>query len=177
MEFRRNNRPRAADFGGVKQQDSEEFLEFLMANFHDELNVHRSRTRLATLTEAEEATREKMPIAEASRLEWKRYEHTDLSRVSTLFHGQYASRVTCRACHGHSTTWQTFPSLSLNLVDNRPTTIERLLESWTMIEGGVEGWKCPNCKTQRPSTRKITLTRCPDYSIVHLIRHRHDGHS
>lgn len=74
-----------------RQQDAKEFFDFLVDCLHEDLNVNWARTPLKPLTFAEEMQRERTPIAQASTYEWSRFQHRDLSYISSLFAGQHAS--------------------------------------------------------------------------------------
>ncbi|RMZ84572.1 hypothetical protein DV737_g1245, partial [Chaetothyriales sp. CBS 132003] len=154
-----------------RQQDAKEFFDFLVDCLHEDLNVNWARNPVAPLTFAEEVQRERMQIAQASQVEWDRYEHRDLSFVSSLFAGQHASRLRCLACNNTSTTYEAFYSISIEIPRSGPAaTIYDCLRSYTMEEKLDEVWRCPYCKCDREATKKIILTRLPDYLVIHFKR-------
>ncbi|RMD44023.1 hypothetical protein DV735_g1051, partial [Chaetothyriales sp. CBS 134920] len=153
-----------------RQQDAKEFFDFLVDCLHEDLNVNWARNPVRPLTFPEEVQRERMPIAQASQIEWDRYEHRDLSYISSLFAGQHASRLRCLACNNTSTTYEAFYSISIEIPRSGTATIYDCLRSYTMEEKLDEVWRCPYCKCDREATKKIILTRLPEYLVIHFKR-------
>jgi ubiquitin carboxyl-terminal hydrolase 8 len=153
-----------------RQQDAKEFFDFLVDCLHEDLNVNWERTPLRPLTTAEEMQRERMEIARASPIEWKRYEHRDYSYMSSLFAGQHASRLRCLTCKRTSTTFEAFYSISVEIPRDRPGHIYDCLSSYCREEKLSELWRCPYCKCEREATKQIILTRLPQFLVIHFKR-------
>jgi ubiquitin carboxyl-terminal hydrolase 8 len=153
-----------------RQQDAKEFFDFLVDCLHEDLNVNWERTPLRPLTTAEEMQRERMEIARASPIEWKRYEHRDHSYMSSLFAGQHASRLRCLTCKRTSTTYEAFYSISVEIPRDRPGHIYDCLSSYCREEKLSELWRCPYCKCEREATKQIILTRLPQFLVIHFKR-------
>ncbi|KAJ9603174.1 ubiquitin-specific protease doa4 [Cladophialophora chaetospira] len=153
-----------------RQQDAKEFFDFLVDCLHEDLNVNWERTPLRPLTTAEEMQRERMEIARASPIEWKRYEHRDHSYMSSLFAGQHASRLRCLTCKRTSTTFEAFYSISVEIPRDRPGHIYDCLSSYCREEKLSELWRCPYCKCEREATKQIILTRLPQFLVLHFKR-------
>ncbi|RMZ87048.1 hypothetical protein DV736_g5729, partial [Chaetothyriales sp. CBS 134916] len=153
-----------------RQQDAKEFFDFLVDCLHEDLNVNWARNPVRPLTFPEEVLRERMQIAQASQIEWDRYEHRDLSFISSLFAGQHASRLRCLACKNTSTTYEAFYSISIEIPRSGAATIYDCLRSYTMEEKLDEVWRCPYCKCDREATKQIILTRLPAYLVIHFKR-------
>lgn len=136
------------------------------------MNTQWSRTPLKELTAKDEAERERLPKPLAASIEWSRYTHREKSVISDLFAGQHASRLRCTACHHTSTTYEAFYSISVEIPRDRPADIRDCLRSYCAEErlSGEEVWKCPNCKKEREATKQITITRAPQFLILHLKR-------
>ena len=160
------------DWGIDRQQDAKEFLEFLVDCLHEDLNTNWERRPLQPLTSEQELTRERMPVAKVSQLEWARYSHREHSFVSELFAGQHASRLRCTTCGNTSTTYEAFYSISVEIPRSGRGDIHQCLRSYCQEErlSGDEVWKCPHCKREREATKRITLTRLPPVLIVHFKR-------
>lgn len=160
------------EWGIDRQQDAKEFFDFLVDCLHEDLNVNWSRTPLRALTEEQEIKREKMPKIIVSKTEWDRYTHREQSYLTSLFAGQHASRLKCTVCHFTSTTYEAFYSISVEIPRTGRSTIQDCLESYCREEmlSGDEVWKCPRCKKQREATKQITITRAPQYLVVHFKR-------
>lgn len=169
------------EWGLERQQDAKEFLEFLVDCLHEDLNVNWRRNPLRSLTPEEEAERERTPPLVASKREWDRYEHRDHSRLTDLFAGQHISRLQCTTCHHSSTVYEPFYSISVEIpanTSNRPVDIRDCLRSYCSAEtlAGDEVWRCPRCCCEREATKRITITRAPEFLVVHFKRFS-AGHS
>lgn len=169
-----------------EQQDAKDFLDFLLDCLHEDLNMNWDRTPIRQLTDVEEAKRERMPKLVAAKLEWTRYLHRDYSFVNGLFGGQHLSKLTCRTCGFTSSTYEAFTSISVEIptdprqyANGRFPTLEDCLRSYCTEEllNKDEMWNCPRCKTQREATKRITITRVPNFLIIHFKRFASFGSS
>lgn len=163
------------EWGVDRQQDAKEFFDFLVDCLHEDLNENWNRTSLRPLTLREEMDRERMPIQTVSKIEWNRYTHREKSWISDLFAGQHASRLRCTTCQSTSTTYEAFYSISVEIPRSsgrRPWDIHDCLRSYCQEErlSGDEVWKCPHCKCEREATKQITITRAPQFLVVHFKR-------
>lgn len=166
------------EWGADRQQDAKEFFDFIVDCLHEDLNINWQRNPLEPLTTRQELDRERLPIQKASRIEWDRYSHRESSYISERFAGQHASRLRCTTCHGTSTTYEAFYSISVEIPrtdtkpGQRPWDIYDCLSSYCKEErlSGDEVWKCPYCKCEREATKQITVTRAPQFMVVHFKR-------
>ena len=163
------------EWGVDRQQDAKEFFDFLVDCLHEDLNENWNRTPLRPLTLREEMERERMPIQTVSKIEWNRYTHREKSWISDLFAGQHASRLRCTTCQNTSTTYEAFYSISVEIPRSsgkKPWDIHDCLRSYCQEErlSGDEVWKCPHCKCEREATKQITITRAPQFLVVHFKR-------
>lgn len=150
-------------------------MDFLLDTLHEDLNVNWNRSPLRPLNSTEEANRERTPAFLASKHEFDRYLHRDSSKITELFAGQHISRLQCTTCGFQSTTYETFYSISVEIP--RPpqggaVSIDDCLRSYTTSEilAGDEVWRCPHCKRDREATKRITITRAPQYLVIHFKR-------
>lgn len=166
------------DWKNDVQQDAKQFLEFMIETLHEDLNANFNRNILQNLTPEQEAYREKLPKYLASKREWQRHRHRELSPIYDLFGGQTMSRLRCRTCAFVSTTWEFFSSVSVEIPHNQPATLDQCLAQFCRDEGlrGEESWKCPRCNVTREATKQITFTRLPQYLVIHLKRFRTDDY-
>ncbi|KAK4580044.1 ubiquitin-specific protease doa4 [Recurvomyces mirabilis] len=177
--FRNLCRRAAIQFDNNDQQDAKEFLEVLIENMHQDMNINWAHTPLRELTEGEEAKRERMPKLIVAKTEWGRLTHREISFIYGLFAGQYASKLTCLTCGFTSTTYEIFTSLSVEIpsdprdwANGRTCTIDDCLRAFCSEEKltGDEKWKCPHCRTVREAKKRITLSRAPQFLMVHFKR-------
>lgn len=160
------------EWGIDRQQDAKEYLDFLLDCLHEDLNIHWQRIPLKPLSAQEEAVRETMPVSKVSRIEWDRYSHRESSFISSLFAGQHASRLRCTTCQRTSTTYEAFYSISVEIPHSGRGDIYDCLKSYCQEEmlSGDEVWRCPYCKCEREATKQITITRAPQFLVVHFKR-------
>ena len=104
----------ASNFSGYGQQDSQEFLAFLLDGLHEDLNRVRVkpyivRDELVGVFPSEEQLRE---LAERS---WRGHKMRNDSVVVDLWQGMYKSTVVCPDCEVVSVTFDPFMDLSVPL--------------------------------------------------------------
>ena len=165
-------------FNNFKQQDGQEFLQFLLDILHEDLNNYDPSLKpLPVLTEKQEEQRERLPMRLAAAIEWENFFAYNLSIIAKNFMGQYASRLQCLVCNRTSTTYQTFSLLSLpipalNKGSKDNVSIYDCLLNFLKLENlkPSDYWKCSHCKKHQPSTKKIIITRFPRNLIIHFKR-------
>lgn len=160
-------------FDNFDQQDSAEFLHFILDTIHEDLNWSANKESLPAITDEDEANREVLPIRLASTIEWERYLKTDYSTIIEIFAGQYASRLECGTCHKTSTTYIPFNMLSVPVPSKRKDLdLQDCIDSFVSPEmlTGDNAWKCPRCKESLSTKKKLTITRLPAVLIIHLER-------
>ena len=124
-----------------------------------------------------------MPISTAAGIEWDRWSKRERSLVSDLFAGQHASQLRCLTCRRTSTTYEPWFNLSVEIPLREhagvAARLEDCLSSYCQEERLAKGqeWSCPHCRTTRDATKRIMLTKAPQYLVVHLKRFHMDGGS
>ncbi|KAI8079963.1 uncharacterized protein BX664DRAFT_303113 [Halteromyces radiatus] len=173
----------APQYSGSEQQDSQEFLNFLLDGIHEDLNAIRTPSRSNCMDDpAEEARFELLPDYQASTLAWEKYLARNASIIVSLFQGQYRSRLTCLSCKTTSTTYNAFMSLSLPIPSKR-TKLSNSVSLYQCLDYFVkeeilekaDAWHCPKCKKLRKASKTLTLSRLPDVLLIHLKRFSFDG--
>ncbi|XP_015429538.1 PREDICTED: ubiquitin carboxyl-terminal hydrolase 8 [Dufourea novaeangliae] len=145
-------------FESYEQQDSHEFLTFLLDWMHNDLKK-KCKVPLE-MTVAEEA--------------WDKAMGSQRSIISDLFFGQLRSTITCSFCKQSSTTYETFNSLTTSLPhSNRCTLNDCILKFVTGQK--VVGWKCPKCQTAREATKKFDFVKLAPIIVIHLNRFAESG--
>ncbi|KAI7857985.1 hypothetical protein BDC45DRAFT_499808 [Circinella umbellata] len=170
----------APQFAGTEQQDSQEFLMFLLDGLHEDVNVVLERPRPKPEDPAEEERFEQLQDWQASGIAWNKYLERNESIIVSLFQGQYRSRLTCLTCKKTSTTYNTFMSLSLPIPAKgsvSTVTLYQCLDAFVKEEvlEGDDAWNCPRCKKLRRSSKSLTLSRMPVVLLIHLKRFSFEG--
>lgn len=167
----------APQFRNDDQQDSQEFLLFLLDGLHEDLNLITHKT--PDLGEAQHAALERLPQQLASVAEWSLYRQRNNSVVVSVFQGQLRNQLTCLACQHTSTTYNAFMSLSLPVPTGRisSATLQRCLDLFVEDEvlDKANAWHCPQCKKARRASKRLSLARLPPVLILHLKRFTHRG--
>ena len=95
-------------FTGVAQQDAGELMQFLLDGLNEDLN--RIAEKPYTAEEDEYGARTDVDVAATA---WKRYLSRNLSIVTTLFAGQFKSRVVCPRCMRPSLRFDPYTAIVL----------------------------------------------------------------
>ncbi|XP_064470882.1 ubiquitin carboxyl-terminal hydrolase 2-like [Ornithodoros turicata] len=166
--FRSQIQKFAPRFMGYSQQDSQEFLHYLLQGLHDDVNRITSKPRHLT-TEIDDNLSESQKAAES----WKRYLRYDDSKVVDCFVGQLKSTLKCSSCGHKSVTFDPFWDLSLPIPKSSdPVTVQQCLSLFTKEEilDGDEKPTCSHCKSHQKCTKSFTIHRCPKILVLHLKR-------
>ncbi|XP_031784863.1 ubiquitin carboxyl-terminal hydrolase 8 isoform X2 [Nasonia vitripennis] len=142
-------------FENFDQQDSHEFLMFLLDWMHNDLK-QKIKTRYDRA----------LTIAET---EWEKSMNGQSSVISKLFFGQLRSTIECLYCNQNSTTYETFNSLTMSLPTTNKCTLDECVKKFVSGQR-VSGWKCPNCKVPREGMKKFDIAKLPHIIVIHLNR-------
>ncbi|KAG7197506.1 hypothetical protein KM043_007185 [Ampulex compressa] len=146
-------------FESYEQQDSHEFLTFLLEWMHNDLRKEY-RTKEKNLSAAEK--------------EWDKSIACKKSVISDLFFGLLRSTITCTFCKEASTTYETFNSLTVSLPQTSRCTLNECIQ--TFVTGQkVLGWKCPKCQVARKATKKFDFVKLSPIIVIHLNRFGESG--
>uniref|UniRef100_H2Z5W2 ubiquitinyl hydrolase 1 n=1 Tax=Ciona savignyi TaxID=51511 RepID=H2Z5W2_CIOSA len=153
-----------------RQQDSQEFLRFLLEGLHEDINRvrHKSSQPLGELSH--------LSSQEKARSTWKWYNMKDDSFIFDLFVGQLESSLKCQECGNISLTYDPFWDLSLpiskKMYSNDATTLSDCLDTFTRRETleGDERPMCEVCKVRCTMTKKLSVNKFPKVLVLHLKR-------
>ncbi|KAI8814802.1 hypothetical protein BJ742DRAFT_887384 [Cladochytrium replicatum] len=169
----------AVQFRGNDQQDSQEFLAFLLDKLHEDLNVGRRNKLLPAPKPTKEPEEEpQLPDDVGSLKAWNSYIQTNWSIVVDMFQGQYKSTLQCTTCQKVSTTFDHFMYLTLPIPNVRGTvTLAQCIAKFCEEEilDGDDAWHCPRCKKPRRALKKLEIVRLPAILLVHLKRFYYQG--
>lgn len=165
-------------FAGNDQQDAKEFFDVIVDALHEDLNLNWRKPPLKDLSTSEEAHRERMPKYLVAKLEWGRYTHREHSFITNLFAGQHYSQLRFPACGHTSTKYEAFYSISVEIPRPRDSrsrvcpSLDDCLRSYCQEEllSGEDQVKCEVCGEFRDAVKQITITRAPQFLVVHFKR-------
>ena len=108
-QFRESFISIAESFSGFRQQDSQEFLIYLLDKIHDDLNRIVDKPYIAINKEGDNEPDEC----------WRRYLSRDDSIIVDLFQGQLKNRLCCLNCGHINNNYEAFMMLSLPIPQNK----------------------------------------------------------
>ncbi|EGR34211.1 ubiquitin specific peptidase 8, putative, partial [Ichthyophthirius multifiliis] len=164
----------AEQFADGTQQDSHEFLAFLLDILHEDLN------RVIKKPYIKEKDYNCEKHEEYSKESWKEYLMRNKSIIVDLFQGQTKSTLKCLVCGSVSHKFEAFQFLSVpvpaNKSHNEIINLSECIQEFTKEEylDQNEWWYCFKCKKNRKSTKQIDLWKLPNILIIHLKRFRFD---
>lgn len=146
-------------FGTYAQQDSHEFLTIFIDLLHSELQFSVDYD-----VPLEKLKDNKMELA------WREFVKDKESLIQNLFFGQIRSTVKCKTCNFESFTFEGFSNLSLELPrGSEQCHLQDCLDMYFHGET-INGWHCPQCKTNRDAVKKLDISRPPPVLVIHLKR-------
>ncbi|RPA80896.1 UCH-domain-containing protein [Ascobolus immersus RN42] len=102
-------------FSGYGQQDTQEFLAFLLDGLHEDLNRIHKKPYVEKPDSTDEMVGNPALIAELAQKCWDIYKARNDSAVADLFGGLYKSTLVCPDCQKVSITFDPFMDLTLPL--------------------------------------------------------------
>ncbi|RMZ82217.1 hypothetical protein DV738_g1753, partial [Chaetothyriales sp. CBS 135597] len=110
------------NFSGYQQQDSQEFLLFLIDGLNEDLNRIRKKPYIEKPDSTDAMVNDKQALQQFAHQNWLDYKARNDSVVTDLFAGMYKSQLTCPVCHKVSIIFDPFTNLTLPLpVENNWT--------------------------------------------------------
>ncbi|KAJ3274213.1 ubiquitin-specific protease doa4 [Terramyces sp. JEL0728] len=175
-------------FAGNEQQDSQEFLAFLLDQLHEDLNV----AKRPFPPNGPDLDSEDYAPVEFMQLEWSKYRARNWSIVVDMFQGTLKSMLRCSACGKTSTTYNQFMYLTVPIPprNNRgmksgPVSLYECISTFLEEEtlDGDDMWHCPRCKKPRKATKRLSIVKLPTnhygglnggHYTAHIKNHNHN---
>lgn len=156
----------------IQQQDSHEFLLFLLdilhksINYSVDININENNFKLAILKNNDKLKQ----LMKNSVDTWNNYFENDYSYIIDLFYGCKIDIKNCSNCEFINETFDPFNNLSLNLISDRKhlQSLNDVLSFNFENELNID-WNCEKCKNIG-CNKKTELWTLPNYLIIHLKR-------
>lgn len=157
IEFRDCLGSIAQQFTDGTQQDSHEFLSFLLDALHEDLCI---------ITTKNSVVDGKVLIVKESN-----------SYIKDLFYGDTSSQLQCEVCTNQSVSTSPFSSLALPVPAGSKITLGSCLEEFMRSEilDGDNAWDCSKCKRKVRAIQLMRLSRLPPILVITLKRFRYVG--
>ncbi|CAF1085313.1 unnamed protein product [Adineta ricciae] len=160
----------APRFTGYSEQDSQEFLRYLLQGLSEDVNRVRIKPAAITVDEKQE---ERMREIDRAKASWQRCLKYENSRLVDIFAGQLKSTLECSFCQYQSITFDMFWDLSIPLPrDKSSTSLQECFQLFMNKEelDGDEKPMCAKCKQKRRCTKQLSIQKCPEILVLHLKR-------
>nr|XP_039248536.1 ubiquitin carboxyl-terminal hydrolase 2-like isoform X1 [Styela clava] len=158
-------------FSGYEQQDSQEFMRFLIEGLHEDVNKVTKKHKDSI------PNYDSLCDESKARKTWDFYLSKDNSFIVDLFMGQLRSSLKCEECGNVSTTFDPFWDLSLPIPKSSSYSLDKInlqqcLDNFTREEilDRDERPTCDYCKARRRMTKKFTIYKFPKILVIHLKR-------
>ena len=111
LKFKQNIEKWAPQFMGYRQQDSQEFLRFMLDGLSEDLNrvIEKKKWNF------KDEELDKLSDIDKATASWNICKSLNDSVISDIFAGQLQSTVKCHGCKHESVTFEIFMDLSLPL--------------------------------------------------------------
>lgn len=159
-------------FRGSVQQDSHEFLTFLMDWLHNDLKIQKEELGKELLLSKKNADVDAITGAINA---WNVFRSKHESFMLTAFFVQQVSTVQCSSCSAKSMNYEEPTSnLTLLLPSAARCSLSDCLRLYTSKER-ISGYKCESCHGLHDAEKSVDLCRLPSTLIIHLKRFYSDG--
>ena len=103
------------NFSGYGQQDSQEFVLFLLDGLQEDLNRIKNKPYTEKPDSTDEMVHDEVALKKFADTNWQLYKARNDSVITDLFAGMYQSTVTCPVCDKVSIIFDPFNNLTLQL--------------------------------------------------------------
>ncbi|EFC44316.1 predicted protein, partial [Naegleria gruberi] len=181
IDFKRTLNQYTSLFRGNDQQDSQEFLRYVLDGLSEDTNRIVEKPKYEEL---EDIANEN--IIDQSNRWFRNYIERSSSFVTDLFLGQLKSEIKCLVCGRQSVTFDPFLDICLpiNLKRGRKSyisydrdvSLEECLLKFTEEEclGGIEQVYCSSCKKHQDTSKVLSFFRVPEVLVIQLKRFSND---
>jgi ubiquitin C-terminal hydrolase len=160
------------NFARPMQNDSHEYMVYLLDNFHEALNTRAKEAPLPSPTGTPSTPEEMRDLAARG---WTAFTHRNQSPIVDQFFGMTRKTLECQGCKHKSYQWETF---NVFKISSSGSTFDEWIRNEYTPET-IDGFECTPCKTAEKGrqTLKIQthLWQLPSTLFVGIKRFTPDG--
>ena len=114
-------------FSGNDQQDTHEFMTFLIDSIHEDLNKVINKPKIYRKESEYTAYYSAVLNDKQSTIEWNNFLKRNQSIMVDLFYGQYKATISCTHCNHKSVNFSTYLSLQLSIPKTKEYILVKIL--------------------------------------------------
>jgi ubiquitin carboxyl-terminal hydrolase 8 len=164
-------------FEGFQQQDSQEFLSFLIDTMIEELGTeYKEIPRLAINNSS--WSKEKLVLNLLANQTYQRFHRKKFSLLVPMFNGLFRSKIECNCCGFESNSFEPFTIFPINLPEKKEESI-KLEDCLSHFSHPEELDKdnlitCSGCCQKSFGKKTVSIWKLPKYLIFQIKRFKHD---
>jgi ubiquitin C-terminal hydrolase len=155
-------------FGMPVQNDSHEYLVYLLDQFHEALKKQVPFEPCVLAPHASPTDRMRC-LAENG---WNRFYSKNQSEIVRLFFGMIRKTIECTVCHTPSYQWEVFNTLKIPCEGQ---TFYDWIRKEVNEEFTLDEYQCDHCHKKQQAVIQSHLWRMPSHLFITLRRFHHDG--
>ncbi|KAL4454012.1 hypothetical protein ABPG74_003895 [Tetrahymena malaccensis] len=166
-------------YSSGRQQDSQEFLLYLLDQIHEDLNRVEKKPYVEQKEYFKNLNQKELEKLAADS--WGDYLKRNKSVIVDLFQGQLKNTLKCLKCKTAKYQFEPFMYLTVPIPQKAENeiNIQDCIEQFTEKEilDGDEKWFCPECKEFQKSEKKIDLWKLPPILMICMKRFQYTAKS
>lgn len=155
-------------FGHPVQNDSHEYLVYLLDHFHEALKTKGVYTERPVTPSM--STMDRMRCLADNG--WDRYYSQNKSEIVRLFFGMTRKSIQCSHCQTTTYQWEVFNSLKIPCEGQ---TFYDWIRNEVNETTQLDDFQCNTCRARHPAIIRIHLWRLPQNIFITLRRFHYDG--
>jgi len=156
-------------FGMPVQNDSHEYLVYLLDHFHEAMRQEVPSWSPSPLPQGLSPEDTMRHMAQNG---WNSYLSKNVSPIVHFFFGMMRKTIECQSCHTKSYRWEVFNTLK---VPCEGVTFLEWIEKEAMEHSEIEGYRCETCKEKRTASLSSHLWQLPPHLFLTLRRFQFNG--
>ena len=167
-------------WGENQQQDSAEFLQFLITKIEEELGQTVDFLPGSKINDSylENSVNNSLELIQAMA-SYQSFIKKEFSPIKTLFTGLEKTKTTCKVCQNTKNNFQTFSIWQLPIPDGKPgkiTELQDCMDKWFEVEklDDHNRLSCDFCGVKSNANKTFSIFTSPKILIIQLKRFKRD---